>query len=58
MSVDPRKLRPVARPGGTAYSRVLEGFDVERTSWKDVSPAAVGASNTIEALIEAMTAGL
>lgn len=39
MSVDPRKLRPVARPGGTAYSRVLEGFDVERTSWKDVKDA-------------------
>jgi len=35
-AVDPRKLRPIARLGGTTYSRVLEGFDVERTSWKDV----------------------
>ncbi|KAJ7497374.1 hypothetical protein FB451DRAFT_1386627 [Mycena latifolia] len=35
-SVDPRALRPIARLGGTTYSRVLEGFDVERTSWKNV----------------------
>lgn len=33
-SVDPRKLRPIARLGGTTYSRVLEGFDLERTLWK------------------------
>ncbi|KAJ6587003.1 hypothetical protein DFH09DRAFT_1142247 [Mycena vulgaris] len=38
-SVDPRKLRPIARLGGTTYSRVLEGFDVERTSWKTVKDA-------------------
>ncbi|KAJ7703116.1 hypothetical protein B0H17DRAFT_1041800 [Mycena rosella] len=41
-SVDPRKLRPIARLGGTTYSRVLEGFDVERTSWKTVKDAYDG----------------
>ncbi|KAJ6625565.1 hypothetical protein B0H10DRAFT_1782892 [Mycena sp. CBHHK59/15] len=33
-SVDPRKLRPLARLGGTTYSRLTEGFDLDRTSWK------------------------
>ncbi|KAJ7178503.1 hypothetical protein C8R43DRAFT_973569 [Mycena crocata] len=44
-SVDPRKLRPIARLGGTTYSRVLEGFDLERTSWKT-------ARETYEAILE------
>jgi hypothetical protein len=37
--VDPQKLRPIARLGGTTYSRLLEGFDLERTSWKTAKPA-------------------
>ncbi|KAJ7901915.1 hypothetical protein B0H14DRAFT_2669091 [Mycena olivaceomarginata] len=38
-AVDPAKLRPIARLGGTTYARVLEGFDLERTSWKKARPA-------------------
>ncbi|KAF9012400.1 hypothetical protein BDQ17DRAFT_1271484, partial [Cyathus striatus] len=34
ITVDPAKLRPIARLGGTTYSRVLEGFDLPRVSWK------------------------
>ncbi|KAJ6499971.1 hypothetical protein C8R47DRAFT_1109807 [Mycena vitilis] len=38
-AVDPGKLRPVSRLGGTTYARLLEGFDLERTSWKTAKPA-------------------
>lgn len=36
ISVDPAKLRPVARLGGTTYARQLEGFDLPRISWKSI----------------------
>ncbi|KAJ7188153.1 flavoprotein oxygenase [Mycena filopes] len=38
-AVDPGKLRPISRLGGTTYARLLEGFDLERTSWKAARPA-------------------
>ncbi|KAJ7096241.1 hypothetical protein C8R44DRAFT_812509 [Mycena epipterygia] len=46
-SVDPRKLRPIARLGGTTYSRVLEGFDLERTSWKKAKDAYDNTTGTV-----------
>ena len=36
MTVDPSKLRPIARLGGISYSRLLEGFDIPILSWKDI----------------------
>ena len=36
MTVDPAKLRPIARLGGNTYARVLEGFDLPRISWKAI----------------------
>lgn len=33
-TVDLAKLRPVARLAGGTYSRLGEGFDLERPSWK------------------------
>ncbi|KAI0689971.1 hypothetical protein BC835DRAFT_1366702 [Cytidiella melzeri] len=33
-TVDPSKLRPVARLGGGSYARLGEAFDLERPSWK------------------------
>ncbi|KAF9451932.1 hypothetical protein P691DRAFT_806024 [Macrolepiota fuliginosa MF-IS2] len=33
-TLDPTKLRPVARLGGVTYARVVEGFDLPRVSWK------------------------
>lgn len=38
-AVDVGKLRPISRLGGTTYARLLEGFDLERTSWKAARPA-------------------
>ncbi|KAF7361824.1 Flavoprotein oxygenase [Mycena venus] len=38
-AIDPAKLRPLARLGGLTYTRLLEGFDIERTSWKAARPA-------------------
>ncbi|KAJ7251510.1 hypothetical protein B0H12DRAFT_1051924 [Mycena haematopus] len=38
-AVDPAKLRAIARLGGTTYARMLEGFDIPRTSWKEARPA-------------------
>jgi len=35
-TIDPSKLRPIARLGGMSYSRLLEGFDISRPSWKDI----------------------
>ena len=35
-TVDPAKLRPVARLGGSTFARLGEGFDLERPSWKDL----------------------
>lgn len=32
--VDPAKLRPVARLGGATFSRLGEGFDIARPSWR------------------------
>ncbi|CAA7259128.1 unnamed protein product [Cyclocybe aegerita] len=34
MTVDPAKLRPISRLGGTTYARLLQGFDIPRISWK------------------------
>ncbi|KAF8897036.1 hypothetical protein CPB84DRAFT_1681703 [Gymnopilus junonius] len=36
LTVDPAKLRPIARLGGTSYGRLLEGFDLPRISWKSI----------------------
>ncbi|ESK97135.1 flavoprotein oxygenase [Moniliophthora roreri MCA 2997] len=36
LQVDPALLRPVARLGDISYSRLTEGFDVPRMSWKTV----------------------
>ena len=33
-TVDPSKLRPVARLGGATFARLGEGFDLSRLSWK------------------------
>lgn len=33
-TVDPSKLRPVARLGGTTFARLGDGFDISRPSWK------------------------
>lgn len=33
-TVDARRLRAVARLGGTAYARVGEGFELARPSWR------------------------
>ncbi|KAJ6593979.1 hypothetical protein B0H19DRAFT_1093131 [Mycena capillaripes] len=38
-AVDPQKLRPISRLGGTTYARLMEGFDLERTSSKIAKPA-------------------
>jgi hypothetical protein len=32
-TVDPGKLRPMSRLGGSTYGRVIEGFDVPRVVW-------------------------
>ncbi len=34
LTIDPNKLRPVARLGGSTYARLGEAFDLERPSWK------------------------
>lgn len=34
LTLDPSKLRPVARLGSVTYARVVEGFDLPRVSWK------------------------
>ncbi|KAJ3516423.1 hypothetical protein NLJ89_g1126 [Agrocybe chaxingu] len=36
MTVDPAKLRPISRLGGTTYARLLQGFDIPRISWKAI----------------------
>ena len=33
-TVDPEKLRPVARLGGGTYIRLGDAFELERPSWK------------------------
>ncbi|KAJ6499223.1 flavoprotein oxygenase, partial [Mycena sanguinolenta] len=38
-TVDPAKLRVISRLGGLTYARMLEGFDIPRTSWKEARPA-------------------
>lgn len=35
-SIDSAKLRPIARMGGITYTRVTEGFELQRPVWKDV----------------------
>lgn len=35
-SIDPSKLRPIARLGGRAYGRLLEGFNLASVVWKSV----------------------
>ncbi|KAG7098654.1 hypothetical protein E1B28_000570 [Marasmius oreades] len=37
LQVDPALLRPVARLGGTSYSRLTHGFGIPRISWKKTS---------------------
>ncbi|GLB39361.1 putative flavin reductase like domain containing protein [Lyophyllum shimeji] len=39
-NVDPGKLKPVARMGGTLYARVNEGFELPRYHWRQVERAA------------------
>ena len=34
-TVDPGKLKPVARLGAVTYSRISEGYMLPRLSWKD-----------------------
>ncbi|KAK7053350.1 hypothetical protein VNI00_003976 [Paramarasmius palmivorus] len=34
LQADPAQLRPIARMGGLSYSRLTEGFDIPRVSWK------------------------
>ncbi|KAF8178441.1 hypothetical protein BJ912DRAFT_1130556 [Pholiota molesta] len=34
--VDPGKLKPVGRLGGILYTKVSEGFNLPRPSWKDI----------------------
>lgn len=36
LTVDPGKLRPIARLGGPTYARLMEGFDLPRMSWKAI----------------------
>lgn len=36
MTLDPAKLRPVARLGGNTYARLTDAFDVPRPAWKTV----------------------
>lgn len=36
MTIDPAKLRPIARLGGSTYARLSEGFDLPRISWKTI----------------------
>ncbi|KAF9566694.1 hypothetical protein CPC08DRAFT_703661 [Agrocybe pediades] len=36
LTVDPAKLRAIARLGGVTYARVLEGFDLPRMFWKAI----------------------
>ncbi|KAF9070605.1 hypothetical protein BDP27DRAFT_1323562 [Rhodocollybia butyracea] len=33
LELDPAKLKPIARLGGTAYSRLTDTFDIPRPSW-------------------------
>lgn len=40
-SVDPARLRPVARLGGVAYARLGDVFDIPRPAWEEV-PAEAG----------------
>jgi len=35
-TVDPLKLRPIARLGGTSYSRIESTFELSRPSWKSL----------------------
>ncbi|KDQ53550.1 hypothetical protein JAAARDRAFT_39240 [Jaapia argillacea MUCL 33604] len=35
-TVDPQKLRPVARFGGMTYARLGEGFELSRPSWREI----------------------
>ena len=34
-TVDPGKLKPVARMGGQLYSRISDGFMLSRPSWRE-----------------------
>lgn len=34
LTLDPARLRPVARLGSVSYARTVEGFDLPRVSWK------------------------
>jgi hypothetical protein len=45
LTLDPAKLRPVARLGGVTYARMVEGFDVARVSWKATKGVYEGIEN-------------
>jgi hypothetical protein len=34
ITVDPGKLLPVGRLGGTTFARIREAFNISRASWK------------------------
>lgn len=38
-NVDPGKLKPVARLGGTRYARINEGYNIKRHNWREVEKA-------------------
>jgi len=39
LTIDPHKLRPIARFGGTTYARIGDSFDSKRVSWKGIQEA-------------------
>ena len=41
-SVDPARLRPVARLGGAAYATLGDGFELARPSWKKLRERVLG----------------
>lgn len=45
LEVDPAKLKPVARLGGSAYAKLTDTFDVPRPAWK-------AAKETVEELMQ------
>ncbi|KAG6865553.1 hypothetical protein C0991_001557 [Blastosporella zonata] len=47
-NVDPGKLKPVARMGGTLYAKVNEGYNIYRPNWKDHGEPIQEASATNE----------
>ncbi|EPQ57493.1 hypothetical protein GLOTRDRAFT_127846 [Gloeophyllum trabeum ATCC 11539] len=46
-TVDPEKLRPVARFGGQTYARLGDGFELSRPAWKDIADAVEGLTSQV-----------